>query len=65
MGIDFLIPTFNERLNVPHAIASAKGLANRIFVLDSGSTDGTAEVAAELGATVVHHAWEGYARQKN
>lgn len=65
MGIDFLIPTFNERLNVPHAIASASGWANRIFVLDSGSTDGTVEIATEMGATVVHHTWEGYARQKN
>ena len=65
MGIDFLIPTFNERLNVSHAIASAQGWANRIFVLDSGSTDGTIEIATEMGATVVPHAWEGYARQKN
>jgi glycosyltransferase involved in cell wall biosynthesis len=33
--------------------------------VDSGSTDRTAEVAREFGATFVYHPWEGYARQKN
>lgn len=63
--VDILIPTFNESVNVPYAIASVIGWASRVFVLDSGSTDRTAEIARELGAEVVEHPWEGYARQKN
>src|SRR5690606_9045974 len=29
------------------------------------STDGTQDIARAYGAQVVHHDWEGYARQKN
>jgi acetyltransferase-like isoleucine patch superfamily enzyme/glycosyltransferase involved in cell wall biosynthesis len=65
MAIDFLIPTFNEEVNLPFAIESTKGLARRVFVVDSGSSDRTKAVAEEHGATFVHHPWEGYARQKN
>jgi acetyltransferase-like isoleucine patch superfamily enzyme/glycosyltransferase involved in cell wall biosynthesis len=65
MPIDFLIPTFNEAINLPHALASVRGWAANVFVLDSGSTDNTVALARSLGATVVEHPWEGYARQKN
>lgn len=63
--VDVLIQTYNEELNLPHTLASISGWVNRIFVVDSGSTDRTVEIARSFGATVVHHAWEGYARQKN
>src|SRR5580704_11292145 len=63
--IDVLIQTHNEELNLPHTLESVKGWVNRIFVVDSGSTDRTAEIAASYGAEFVHKAWEGYAKQKN
>ena len=63
--IDVLIQTYNEELNLPHTLASLKGWVNRIFVVDSGSTDGTVEIARAAGAEVAHHAFEGYAKQKN
>src|SRR5687767_3834114 len=63
--IAIVIPTKNEEVNLPFALASVKDWAGEIFVLDSGSTDLTRQVAEENGATFVHHAWEGYARQKN
>ena len=63
--VDVLIQTYNEDLNLPHTLASVAGWANRVFVVDSGSTDRTVEVAEQAGATVVPHAWEGYAAQKN
>jgi glycosyltransferase involved in cell wall biosynthesis len=34
-------------------------------VVDSGSSDRTAEIAARLGARVIESPWGGYARQKN
>ena len=37
------------------------GWANKIFVVDSGSTDRTKEIAEQHGATFVEHPWEGYA----
>jgi putative colanic acid biosynthesis acetyltransferase WcaF len=63
--IDILIQTFNEELNLPHTLESVKGWVRHVYVVDSGSTDRTREIAAEHGATVIEHAWEGYARQKN
>ena len=63
--VDVLIITFNERLNLPHCLEAVRGWARRVFVIDSGSTDGTQELARSLGAEVVEHAWEGYAAQKN
>jgi acetyltransferase-like isoleucine patch superfamily enzyme/glycosyltransferase involved in cell wall biosynthesis len=63
--IDVLIQTHNEELNLPHTLKSVAGWVNRVFVVDSGSTDATTRLAEDYGATVVHHPWEGYARQKN
>lgn len=34
-------------------------------MVDSGSSDGTPEIAQRMGAHVVHQAWLGYAAQKN
>jgi len=65
MPITFIIPTKNEEANLPYALASVKGWAAQVFILDSGSTDRTREIAESQGATFVHHDWEGYARQKN
>ncbi|MBC8105110.1 MAG: glycosyltransferase family 2 protein, partial [Anaerolineae bacterium] len=63
--VDVLIQTFNEEENLPHTLASLTGWVNRVFIVDSGSTDRTKQIATEFGATVVHHDWEGYAAQKN
>ena len=63
--IAIMIPTKNEQDNLPFALAGVEGWAEQVFVLDSGSTDRTEEIAREHGAEFVLHAWEGYARQKN
>jgi acetyltransferase-like isoleucine patch superfamily enzyme len=63
--VDVLIQAHNEELNLPHTLQSIQGWVNRIFVVDSGSTDSTREIAARFGANVVPKAWQGYAKQKN
>lgn len=63
--IDVMIIAYNEALNLPHCLKALQGWTRRVFVIDSGSTDGTPDIARSLGAEVVHHPWEGYARQKN
>ncbi len=63
-GISFLIPALNEEKNLPFSLESCS-FADRVFVLDAGSTDRTAEVARKFGAEFIYHPWEGYARQKN
>lgn len=64
-NIEVLMIVRDEELNIPHSIGSVREWADRIWVIDSGSTDRTVEIASSLGANVVHHPWLGYARQKN
>ena len=63
--IDVIIQTYNEERNLPHTLDSVMDWAHQVFIVDSGSTDATIDIARDRGATVVHHDWEGYARQKN
>ena len=53
----------DEADRIGRALASVPW-ADQVLVVDSGSADGTPELAARAGAEVVAHAWEGYARQK-
>ncbi len=64
-NIEVVIPTKNERVNLPHALASVVGWADAVHVVDSESTDDTREIAAAAGANVVVRPWLGYAKQKN
>jgi glycosyltransferase involved in cell wall biosynthesis len=57
------IITYNEADNIRAACESV-AWANEILVVDSESTDGTREIAAELGARVICRAWPGFTAQK-
>src|SRR3977135_1129803 len=57
--------TLNEEENLPHALASLSEIADEIVVVDSGSTDRTAEIAGKHGAECFERAWTNYADQKN
>jgi glycosyltransferase involved in cell wall biosynthesis len=64
-NIQVFIPTFNEEINLPHALRSVMEWADKVFIVDSESTDRTREIAASMGAHVVVQKWLGYAKQKN
>ncbi|HVZ61368.1 MAG TPA: glycosyltransferase family 2 protein [Terriglobales bacterium] len=63
--VSVLILTFNEELNLPDCLRSVVGWSDDVWVVDSGSSDGTLAIAETGGASISQHAWEGYARQKN
>ncbi|MCK0096519.1 glycosyltransferase family 2 protein [Yoonia sp. F2084L] len=60
-----IILTKNEARHIVRAIASVRGVASRIIVVDSGSTDDTVALAQSAGAQVLHHAWVNHAAQFN
>lgn len=63
--ISVLVPAFNEEIHLEQCIRSVAGWTSEIYVLDSFSTDRTAEIAERMGAKCLQHRFEGYARQKN
>jgi glycosyltransferase involved in cell wall biosynthesis len=65
MKISSCIITLNEERNLPRCLASVSPLVDEIVIVDSGSTDGTREIAEKFGARVVNQDWLGYVGQKN
>lgn len=65
-NITAIILTKNEEVNIARCINSIKNIADRICVVDSGSTDSTIKIAESLGAEIFHHEpFEHYAAQFN
>ncbi len=59
-----IVITKNEAHNIAACLASVS-FADQIVVVDSGSTDGTADIAKRLGAEVTLHSdWLGFGIQK-
>lgn len=64
MPLTATVITLNEARHIGDCLASLAWADERI-VVDSGSTDGTVEIARAAGARVVVHPWPGYAAQKD
>lgn len=62
--LSVVIITFNEERNIGSCIGSVKPVADEIVVVDSLSTDQTAEVCKSLGCRVILREFTGYASQK-
>jgi len=63
-ALTVVILTLNEARNLPGCLAAVPDIYP-VLVVDCGSTDGTAAIAAEAGCPVVTHPWEGFAAQRN
>ena len=65
-SIAAIILTYNEAKHIERCIASIKNVCAEIFVIDCMSTDDTAQLAINAGATaVLTHPWKNYATQFN
>ena len=75
MRLTIVVPAFNEDAHLAPTLRSIRAAADQagaasgaevdIVVVDNASTDGTAALARDLGATVVHEPVQGIARARN
>lgn len=58
-SVSVIIPAFNESHSIAEVVGILRAAApwREIIVVDDGSSDGTGDVAAAAGATVVRHAY--------
>ncbi len=63
MPISIAIITQDEENRLPNCLESLS-FADEILVVDSGSRDGTVDIAKSFGCKVLLETWRGYARQK-
>jgi len=63
-SLSVILITKNESANI-RACLESLAWADEIIVVDSGSTDDTAELARQFGARVYVHDWPGFGAQKN
>lgn len=62
--VSVIVMTRNEAANLRACLETVNDF-REIFVVDSGSTDGTPDIAAAMGALVVPFAWDGgYPKKK-
>lgn len=65
MKLSAAIMTFNEEKNLDRTLKALADICDEIVIVDSGSTDGTKDVAKKYGARFIHQPWLGYGRQRN
>ncbi len=60
-----VVVALNEAENIERCVKAALAAADEVVVVDTGSTDATADVARSAGARVVELDWRGFAQTKN
>jgi glycosyltransferase involved in cell wall biosynthesis len=63
LRVSVVIPTHNEAQSIGRVLADLPAdMVTEVLVVDSNSADGTPEIAAKLGARVLHEPRRGYGR---
>lgn len=62
-SITAIVLAFNEEVHIARCLERLWPVVERIVVIDSGSSDGTAQIARGLGAEVLDHAFVNHAAQ--
>lgn len=65
-SIAVIILTYNEKKHLARCLENVKKLTDKIYIVDSFSTDNSLEIARSFGAVCIQHKWENnHARQFN
>lgn len=65
IDLSVIILTHNESKHIERCIKSLLPVTNKIFIVDSFSTDDTVAIARKMGAIVIQNPWVSYAFQFN
>jgi len=65
IDLSVIILTHNESKHIERCVKSLHLITDKIFIIDSFSTDNTVQIAEGLGAVVVQNPWVSYAFQFN
>jgi len=60
--ITVVIPCLNEEQGLARVLEAIPAFVDEVIVVDNNSTDNTAQVAARMGAKVIHESVRGYGR---
>ncbi|MFD2569443.1 glycosyltransferase family 2 protein [Spirosoma soli] len=63
--VSVILLTHNEEKHIARCLQSLHLFTDKIFIVDSFSTDKTVEIARSMGAVVVQNPWINYAKQFN
>lgn len=65
LSLSAIVITFNEEKNIKECLESVFGLAEEIFIVDSGSSDQTLQIAKKYTHKIYNHPWECGSKQWN
>jgi len=63
ISLTVIILTYNEEIHIERCVSSVRGIADRILIVDSYSTDRTLEIAKSLDVEVRQHKFVNQAQQ--
>lgn len=64
-SLSVIILTYNEAERLPQCVEAVRSVGDEILIVDSGSMDGTARLAKELGTNVLERPMKNWAEQRN
>ena len=65
LSISVVILTYNEEKNIEECLKSLNGIAENIFIVDSGSTDDTINIVKKYTDKIYTNTFENYSQQRN